>query len=277
MMNISLNPQQIEALCSVIGDTSEGLTKGEIEHVLNNTGIKLVDDGKNAYSFGLSKKKWLFNCLAGEINTSKNTEKVCALIENVLNPVNFTNESKRGKYRYLLEGINKVLILNGFEVNQNGKIQKVAKATSLSEVDRRVNELNAKLYHRAIHDEVTKYCIKDYLRKDYYDAVFEASKGLAQRVREITGLTDDGGQLFQTAFAKNDPYLFFNTMKTDSEVSEFIGLKELLQSIFHLVRNPAAHTPKINWKTDETKALDVLTLISFAHKYLDCCYKVPNK
>lgn len=69
---------------------------------------------------------------------------------------------------------------------------------------------------------------------------------------------------------------FFNSMQTDSEISEFTGLKELLESIFHLVRNPAAHTPKINWKVDETKALDILTLISFAHKYLDECHRIPR-
>jgi len=45
-------------------------------------------------------------------------------------------------------------------------------------------------------NEVQKYCIKDYLQKDYYDAVFEAAKGLAQRVRDITGLTTGGGTLF---------------------------------------------------------------------------------
>ena len=50
-----------------------------------------------------------------------------------------------------------------------------------------------------------------------------------------------------------------------------------MEAIFHLVRNPAAHTPKINWKVDEAKALDVLTLISFAHKYLDECHKMPGK
>ena len=115
------------------------------------------------------------------------------------------------------------------------------------------------------------------MRADYYDAVFEASKGLAERVREISGLTTDGGNLFQTAFSTNDPDLFINLMETESERSEFIGLKELLQSIFHLVRNPAAHTPKVNWKTDETKALDILTLISFAHKYLDERHRIPGK
>ena len=115
------------------------------------------------------------------------------------------------------------------------------------------------------------------MRKDYYDAVFEATKGLAERVREITGLATDGGTLFQTAFSKNDPYLFFNELKTDSEKSEFTGVKELLEAIFHLVRNPVAHTPKVNWKVDEAKALDILTLISFAHKYLDMCHKMPGK
>ena len=57
-------------------------------------------------------------------------------------------------------------------------------------------------------------------------------------------------------------------MTTESERSEFTGLKELLEAIFHLVRNLAAHTPKNNWKPDETKALDILTLISFVHRYL---------
>ena len=37
---------------------------------------------------------------------------------------------------------------------------------------------------------------QDYLRSDYYDAVFEAAKGLVERVRQISGMTTDGGTLF---------------------------------------------------------------------------------
>lgn len=70
--------------------------------------------------------------------------------------------------------------------------------------------------------------------------------------------------------------IFFNTLQTESENSEFKGLKELLEAIYHLIRNPAAHTPKINWKVDEEKAMDILTMISFAHKYLDVCCKMPG-
>ena len=229
------------------------------------------------YRVGLNKKDWLYNCLANEINTYKSLQKVFIFIETAFNPVSFTDESRRDKYQYLLENSNKVLLMAGLTINSEGKLEEVVAAKTLDEVDRRVNSLRRQLYNRAIHSEVQKYCIADYLREDYFNAVFEAAKGLAERVREITGLTFDGGKLFDTAFSTNDPYLFFNNMQTDSERSEFIGLKELLASIFHLVRNKAAHTPKINWRLEGTKALDVLTLISFAHKYLDQCHKMPNK
>lgn len=48
----------------------------------------------------------------------------------------------------------------------------VVQAKTLDEVDRRVNSLQRQFYNRAIHSEVQKYSIKDYLQKDYYDAVF---------------------------------------------------------------------------------------------------------
>lgn len=276
-----LDEQQLKAICDVLAETSLGYTKIELTRLLQQSKITVVSDGKvsNGYTYqlGLNKRDWLYNCLATEINNSHSFTRIYTFLEKALNPVAFTDEKSRGKYSYFLEGVNKVLLLAGLEITKEGKLIEVVQAKTLDEVDRRVNSLQRQLYNRAIHSEVQKYCIKDYLQKDYYDAVFEAAKGLAERVRQITGLTSDGGTLFQTAFAKNDPYLFFNSMQTDSEKSEFIGLKELMEAIFHLVRNPAAHTPKINWKVDEARALDVLTLISFAHKYLDECHKMPGK
>lgn len=281
VINKVIDEQQLKAVCDVLGETNLGYTKTELTRLLEQSNIQIMSDGKSnngyIYQMGLNKKDWLYNCLANEINIHHSLSRVYVFLEKALNPVAFTDETKRSKYEFLLEGVNKALLMAGLEMSKEGKLVEVVQAKTLDEVDRRVNSLKKQLYNRSIHSEVQRYCIKDYLRKDYYDAVFEAAKGLAERVRKITGLTTDGGTLFQTAFSKNDPYLFFNGLQTDSEKSEFTGLKELLEAIFHLVRNPAAHTPKVNWKVDEAKALDILTLISFAHKYLEQCHKMPGK
>ncbi len=280
MKEIILNSENLGAICDVVADTSRGLTKTQLVHILNQSGMNIEDDGGNKgmiYTLGLKKSKWLFNCFVGEINKNRSNRKIFDFIEKVLNPVNFRDVSKREQYSFLFEELNKVLLFNGLTITKEGKLREEVQAKTLDEVDNRVNSLKRELYNRKIHKEVERYCIKDYLRKDYHAAVFEASKGLAERVRIITGLKLDGGRLFDTAFSTNDPCIFFNSLKTVNEKNEFIGLKELLCAIFHLVRNPEAHTPKINWIIEEHKALDVLTIISFTHKYLDECHKIPGK
>lgn len=280
---LELNGQQLKSICNILADTNRGLTKTELKSILRNCGIEEIDDGNQTinggmfYQIGSNKRDWLYNCFAADINRHHTYSKVFKFIESALSPISYTLEEKREQHLWRFEEINKVLLFLGMEIGNDGKLKQVVKANTLNEVDRRVNQLKKKLYERAIHAEVTKYCVKDYLQKDYFDAVFEAAKGLAERVRQITGLTTDGGTLFQEAFSTKNPFIFFNSLESESEISEFKGLKELLEAIYHLVRNPAAHTPKINWKVEETKALDILTIISFAHKYLDECYKVPNK
>ena len=283
MINKPMSQQQLKALCDAMANSNPqfGLTESEIRLKLGQCSIAILDKGRSnngiTYQIGLNKRDWLYNCFANEVNTKKSFVNIYRFIENTLDPVNFTSEDKRDKYEFLFLETNKILLLNGLEIQRNGKIIETRKAETLDDVDKRVKSLEQKLNDRNIHDDVKKYCIRDYLRKDYFDAVFEAAKGVAQRVRNITGLETDGGTLFQTAFSVKDPYLYFNLLKTDSEISEFRGLKELLEAIFHLVRNPQAHTPKINWNIEEEKALDVLTLISLAHKYLDECNPVLYK
>ena len=254
-----LDQQQLKSLCGIVAHTSEGLTKSELTTLLGQCGICSVDDGSSrnqlGYTIGLNKRDWLYNCLVTEINKSQSFSRVFSFLQAALNPASYTSVDSRQKYRYLFEETNKILLFAGLSIDQSGRLVAVSQAETLTEVDQRVNHLKKALYDRAIHSEVQKYCIEDYLRADYYDAVFEAAKGLAERVRQISGLTTDGGILFQTALSKNDPYIFFNAMKTDSERSEFTGLKELLEAIFHLVRNPAAHTQKLIGKPTKRRLL----------------------
>jgi uncharacterized protein (TIGR02391 family) len=94
------------------------------------------------------------------------------------------------------------------------------------------------------------------------DSVFEATKGLAERIREMTGLTDDGARLVdQGPFGFKEaglPVVALNTLRTESEWSEQSGLANLMKGVFGTFRNPAAHTPKIKWPVSEPDALTCL-------------------
>ena len=274
-----MTEESLREICKILSFDTHKIIDHRLEQCrITNKGIPSISNGLT-YTSGTNKIDKLYNSFAEEFNKTKSFDKVYQYIEKTVAPESFTQENQRENYNNLIESLNKILILNGKLINLSGKIEDTVKAKTLDEVDRRVDSLAKKLYERKIHVEVQKYCRKDLLRKNYFEAVFEAAKGMAERVRTLTGLTTDGTELFQTAFNKdaNKTYLFFNTLTTDSEQNEQNGLKELMNSIFHLVRNPQAHTPKINWIIEEDKALDILTLISFAHKYLDNCNKMPGK
>jgi uncharacterized protein (TIGR02391 family) len=51
---------------------------------------------------------------------------------------------------------------------------------------------------------------------DYLHAVLEAVKSLAEKLRERTGLVDDGGTLIDRALGGSPPMLAINTLKTES-------------------------------------------------------------
>jgi len=106
---------------------------------------------------------------------------------------------------------------------------------------------------------------------NYFHAVFEATKSVAEKIRLKTGLTSDGSNLVDEAFSfkNNVPYLALNTLQTESEKSEQRGFMNLLKGLFGMFRNTTAHAPKITWRIDEQDALDILSLISLIHRRLD--------
>lgn len=164
MTNKILSPQQLKAVCDILGNTNEGFTKTELTRLLQQSQIVLMDDGNThtdyGYKIGLNKRDWLYSCLANEIDTSKSLKKVYQFIMNALSPVCFTGQADRNKYYHLLEETNKVLLLAGLSISNEGQLVDVVQAKTLDEVDRRVNHLKRELYNRAIHSEVQKYCIR---------------------------------------------------------------------------------------------------------------------
>lgn len=144
-------------------------------------------------------------------------------------------------------------------------------ATTLDQAEARLKTIQHKLRGRAIHAEVTKYCRIELLQDNYFHAVFEASKGLAQRIRDLSGIEGDGAALVDKVFSIENPILALNFLKSETEKSEHKGFAQLLKGCFAAVRNPLAHEPKILWQGEEDAA-DYFSLISLLHRRLDSCF-----
>ena len=110
------------------------------------------------------------------------------------------------------------------------------------------------------------------MQDNYFHAVFEASKGLAQRIRDMSEIDKDGAALVDEVFSINTPILALNSLQTETEKSEHRGYAALLKGCFAAVRNPLAHEPKILWSGGDDAA-DYLSLISLLHRKLDDCVK----
>ena len=262
-----LTPNQIEQIAHIMGDTVGGFTGSEIGHFLAQCRI----DDPNP---GLTKWKRLYNAFCVAINGSSSTNAVFQFIQYCMEPAQGLNNPERyGRMRYEL---NKVLMLVGIEIRDDGQFYPVSKAQSLGEVQRRTKELRDKLTGYGAHYAVLRCCRDELLAQDYFHAVQEASKSLCDRVRTMSGLSLDGTELFQTAFSIKNPYIAYNSLRTSSEQNQQNGLKEMLCGVTHMIRNVTAHELRIHWDVNEEDAIGILTQISYLHKLLDVCITVPR-
>ena len=263
-----LTPNQIEQIAHIMGDTADGFTGSEIGHHLAQCHMDDPDPD-------LTKWIRLYNAFCSAVNVSRSTNAVYQFIQHCMEPAQGLNNPER--YNLMRLELNKVLMLVGVEIRDDGQFHSVSQAFSLGEVERRTKELRNKLTGYGAHSEVLKCCKEELLAQDYFHAVQEAAKSLCDRVRSMSGLTMDGAALFNTAFAVGNPYIAYNSLRTSSEQNQQNGLKEMLCGVIHMVRNVTAHELRIHWDVNEKDAVDILTQISYLHKLLDICIAVPRR
>lgn len=252
--------QHLEATCRVLANTVQGLSGTQIERLLQE--IKVADPTPS-----MTKWKRLFNALAGVQNQHQVGNHLIMFINRAMNPVSYA--SGPGAFAWRRDELNVVLAFSGFSVREDDKVVYADKATTLDEARARAGRLKAALESRAVHVEVLNYCRAELMDENYFHAVFEATKGVAERIRRLSGLTGDGADLVNKAFAGQQPVLVLGPLITESERSEQKGFANLLIGLFSAVRNPLAHAPKTNWPMSEQDALDILTLVSLIHRKLD--------
>ena len=251
----------VESICKVLGDTEKGFTGTEIAKLLHESGIEDIDSAN-------TKWKRLNSALANKQQVDACANNLLAFIQNSLNPArHYNNLEWFNEIRY---EINQVLSFAGLHLGEDGKISTVSKSTTISEAKARASKLKENLVSRKVHPDVLRYCKEELVVDNYFHAVFEATKSVAEKVRSKTGLTTDGAALVDEAFSfKSVPHLALNTLQTESEKSEQKGFMNLLKGLFGTFRNTTAHAPKIIWSIEEEDALDILSLVSLVHRRLD--------
>lgn len=255
-----LEPHLLESICRTIADTSDGLAGSEIGKILADSNIKDIDSTN-------TKWKRLYNAFVNWQNENQCSNNILKFIQNALQPVRYLGKVEIFQDRR--NQINKRLSFIGFELTESGKYLKVDKTNTITESEQRANKLKYKLEQRQTHQYIYMYCKAELLVENYFHVVFEATKSIAVRLRELTGLTSDGNALAETVFSTDNPILTINQLSNQSERSEHIGLSNLIKGVFGLVRNPTAHEPKIKFIIDEEMALDYLSIVSIIHKKLD--------
>lgn len=253
---------QIEALARLLGECGSGT---DISRVLSDRG--LVDASGESTKW--RRLYWVFLESQRQYHCAN---RVLDFIQSFLIPARFVGRS--AEFEAHRQELNMILSFSGLGYGSDGKFQQHEAAQTLDEAERRVRTIRAKFQGKSMHHEVLKYCRTELLQDNYFHAVFEASKGLAQRIRDLSGIQGDGAALVDRVFSVERPVLAINTLQTETEKTEHKGFAALLKGCFGAVRNPLAHEPKILWD-GEDDAADYLSLISLLHRKLDCC--TPTK
>jgi uncharacterized protein (TIGR02391 family) len=254
----SLPEGQIETLARVLGECASG---SDISRVLSDRGI--VDSSGES-----TKWRRLYGVFREIQHHDSSANRVLDFAKALLTPARFAGRAE--EFESHRQALNRVLAFSGLEYRADGQFIRIPAARTLDEAESRLRTIQAKFKGRRLHPEVVKYCRTELLQDNYFHAVFEASKGLAQRIRDMSGLPSDGAALVDEVFAIDGPYLAFNSLRTETERSEHKGFALLLKGCFGAVRNPLAHGPKLLWQ-GEDDAVDYLSLISLLHRKLDDC------
>lgn len=258
----SLDLGSLESICKTLGETNNGLSGTEITKYLAECNIKDLQ---------LNSTKWkrLYDALYSKQTEDRCSNNVLAFIKYVMRPSRHIH--RKEWFENIRTELNYVLSFEGFELTESGELKQASKVQTFDEAEARAQNLRKTLLDRKIHPDVLAFCRAELLVDNYFHAVFEATKSIAEKIRVKTKLSSDGAELVDQAFSyKNKvPYLALNSLTTQSHQSEQNGFMHLLKGIFGTFRNTTAHAPKITWNIDEQDALDILSTVSLIHRKLD--------
>lgn len=278
----TLSPAVLRDVCDILAATDCGMTNKQIDRVLAEASIE--DPNPQPASplvyRAINKRDRLFEALDARQVQDGCSNYVLRFIELAMQPARFrampaTSEDWQ-------DALNQALSFAGLEISDQGKVRRLTRpATTLSEARERGRRFRKKLEERGVHPRILCACRPEIEDENFFHTVLEASKSVAEEIRQKTGLTSDGAKLIDEALAVpkgGHPRLAFNRLATPTERSAHQGFANMLRGMFGAMRNPTAHEPKakVAWHIGERDALDMLTFMSMLHRQLDDAFAVPT-
>ena len=265
----------LRRICDVLAATDGGLSNKEIDTLLRGSGIS--DPTPRTAGAGtvvmVSKRDRLHAALAGVQQQTRASNLVVRFIRAAMHPARYDADPALLAERR--ERINVALSFDALELREDNKMQRVAAAKTLSEAQRRARKLQSVLKDRGAHFRLLTACVDEIADDNFFHAVLEAAKSLAEEIRQRTGSHLDGVLLVQETLqiTKNNPVplLALSALTTSTEQSRQQGLDAGVRAIFSAARNPTAHEPKTLSTMSEQDAVDLLTQMSYLHRRLDEC------
>jgi uncharacterized protein (TIGR02391 family) len=258
---------QLKDIAKILAQT---VTKNDLTAIFRDCSLYEAETASN----GAPKWRRIVATLANRQAMDRCGNNVGAFIQACLNPCRFTG--RPAEYTEIRQRLNELISFCGICLGEDGKLVLGTQARTLSDAAMRAGRLRKALQDRRVHADVLVFCREELLHDNYFHAVFEATKSLAEKIRVHSGLTIDGAALVEAAFSIEKPILAINSLESQTEQSEQKGLAMLLKGIFGTFRNVTAHAPKVSWSVDEQDALDLLTMASYLHRRLDRAVKVPK-
>lgn len=83
--------------------------------------------------------------------------------------------------------INIRLLLYGLEVGPDGRVRRVRAAPTLSDARQRADDIRHELERRTVHPDVLRFCRAEFVQENYFHAVLEASKSVADKLATDRG------------------------------------------------------------------------------------------
>jgi hypothetical protein len=169
---------QIESLSRVLGECGTG---DQITRAFLDRGI----EDHSGQSTKWRRLHWVFSDSQRKHGCANH---IIDFIQALFAPGRFVGKSS--EFEDHRTKLNSILSLSGLEYGKDGKdgkFRRISVATTLDQAEARLKTIQHKFRGRSIHSEVTKYCRTELLQDNYFHAVFEASKGLAQRIRDLGG------------------------------------------------------------------------------------------